>query len=142
MSLSRLFKRKTPPYHSCDTKKAEAPSSSSQTLQQSPKFIKQLSKFELEERRLKGLCFNCDEPFTRGHRCKKLFWLELLDQEDEAAEVAAKTVKEEQPEISLNAIIEVSSMQKMLVKGELGSKSVLALIDSGNTHSFVSKNVI
>ena len=27
-------------------------------------------------RRDRGLCFNCDERFMLGHRCKKLFLLE------------------------------------------------------------------
>lgn len=55
------------------------------TLLQSSKsrFIKQLYISELEDRRLKGLSFNCDEPFTKGHRYKKLFWLELIDEDDE-----------------------------------------------------------
>lgn len=25
---------------------------------------------EMKERREKGLCYNCDEKYTRGHRCK------------------------------------------------------------------------
>ena len=34
----------------------------------------------MEERRKKGLCFNCDEKFRPGHHCKsaKLFLLEGL----------------------------------------------------------------
>lgn len=36
---------------------------------QGPKFAKQLIKFEMEERHLRGLYFNCDEAFTRGHHC-------------------------------------------------------------------------
>jgi len=27
----------------------------------------------MAERRRSGLCFNCDEPFSRGHKCKHLF---------------------------------------------------------------------
>ena len=35
--------------------------------------IRRLSPMEMKERRDKGLCFNCDEKFAPGHRCKKLF---------------------------------------------------------------------
>ncbi|KAL0373235.1 UNVERIFIED_CONTAM: hypothetical protein Scaly_1005100 [Sesamum calycinum] len=32
--------------------------------------IKHLSPLEMHARRVKGLCFNCDERFVPGHRCK------------------------------------------------------------------------
>ncbi|XXG54039.1 hypothetical protein AAC387_Pa03g2016 [Persea americana] len=38
--------------------------------------IKKLSYAELKERRDKGLCFNCDEKFGPGHRCRRLFLIE------------------------------------------------------------------
>ena len=31
--------------------------------------IKNLSETEMQTHREKGLCYNCDEKFTRGHRC-------------------------------------------------------------------------
>lgn len=34
---------------------------------------------EQQERRRQGLCFNCDEPYVRGHHCKRLFYLESSD---------------------------------------------------------------
>ena len=37
----------------------------------------------MEERRTKGLCFNCDETFSKGHQCKKLFWVELVESDEE-----------------------------------------------------------
>lgn len=30
-------------------------------------------------RRRQGLCFNCDEPYVRGHVCQRLFYLEVDD---------------------------------------------------------------
>ena len=41
------------------------------------KTIKKLTPIELNERRTKGLCFNCDEKFVPGRRCKKLFFIEV-----------------------------------------------------------------
>ena len=38
--------------------------------------IRRLSPTEMKERRDKGLCFNCDEKFAPGHRCKELFFIE------------------------------------------------------------------
>ena len=39
--------------------------------------IKHLSEVKMREHREKGLCYNCGEKFTRGHRCaeKKLYLL-------------------------------------------------------------------
>ena len=40
--------------------------------------LQMLSPTQIEEKRRKGLCFNCDEKFQPGHQCKsaKLFLLE------------------------------------------------------------------
>ena len=32
---------------------------------------KRLSWEEMQKRRAQGLCFNCDERFTSGHRCRQ-----------------------------------------------------------------------
>lgn len=52
----------------------------------------------MAERRAKGLCYNCDEQYEPGHQCKKLFWLEISDEETMTQEAA------DEPEISLHAI--------------------------------------
>lgn len=50
--------------------------------------IKKLLPMELKERREKGLCFNCDERFKPGHRCKKLFFIEgIYDDEEGYADI-------------------------------------------------------
>jgi hypothetical protein len=42
----------------------------------------------MKDRRERGLCFNCEEKFRRGHHCKKLFLIEGIylgeDHNDEA----------------------------------------------------------
>ena len=55
--------------------------------------IKRLSLPEQEERRRQGLCFNCNERYTRGHNrvCKRIFFINGVDittAEDAAAEDA------------------------------------------------------
>ena len=38
--------------------------------------IKRLSPFELKIRRVKSLCYNCDDKYAPGHKCKiKFFYL-------------------------------------------------------------------
>lgn len=43
-----------------------------------PSHMKQLSCLDMEERRSRGLCLNCDELFAPGHKCKRLFSLEMV----------------------------------------------------------------
>jgi hypothetical protein len=44
---------------------------------------RQLSQAEMTQRRANGLCYNCDERYVQGHRCKKLFFLEVADPDDD-----------------------------------------------------------
>ena len=44
-----------------------------------PRIFRRLTPAEQVERRRQGLCFNCDEPYVRGHICKRLFYLETSD---------------------------------------------------------------
>ena len=38
----------------------------------------------MDERRAKGLCFNCDSKYSKGHKCgeKKLFYIDCEEEED------------------------------------------------------------
>jgi len=38
----------------------------------------------LEEKRAKGLCYNCDNKYMKGHKCaeKKLFHIECEEEEE------------------------------------------------------------
>jgi hypothetical protein len=51
------------------------------TPPQRPRY-RQLSPTEMTERREKGQCFNCDERFSRNHRCKARFLLFITDDEE------------------------------------------------------------
>lgn len=46
--------------------------------------FKRLSPTEMAERRRQGLCYNCDEPYMRGHKCQRLFYLEVTDFDEDA----------------------------------------------------------
>jgi hypothetical protein len=44
-----------------------------------------LTPQQLEERKVKGLCFNCDNKYSKGHKCgeKKLFYIDCEEEEEE-----------------------------------------------------------
>lgn len=97
--------------------------------------VRRLNQAEMEERRRLGLCYNCDEKYGRGHNkvCKRLF---LLDSkvEDEDDDTAA-----ESPVFSLHAVAGVARGNTMQVQVALGETTLVALLDTGSTHSFIAE---
>ncbi|XP_077236504.1 uncharacterized protein LOC143878006 [Tasmannia lanceolata] len=108
--------------------------------------VRKVSPAELQERRAKGLCYNCNEKFSPGHRCKKLFVIEacleevdgdvIMEDEDTLEEHSTEV-----PEISLNAISGVRAPETMRVKGSIERVAAMVLIDSGSTQNFVSETL-
>ena len=110
----------------------------------------------LDQRRMLGLCFRCGEKYSPGHQCRRqLFKMEggegneeeALDKEGEEDEMKeehpSETLEEEQGpeggEISFHAL-KGGSMGKIIkVKGQVGKKKLMVLIDSGSTHSFLNE---
>uniref|UniRef100_M0ZR12 Uncharacterized protein n=1 Tax=Solanum tuberosum TaxID=4113 RepID=M0ZR12_SOLTU len=58
--------------------------------QQPVRFVKKLTRSEMDERLLKGLSFNY-ELFTQGYQCKKLFWIDSIHDEEQFAEKEGNT---------------------------------------------------
>jgi hypothetical protein len=105
--------------------------------------IKRLTQAEQEERRRLGLCYNCDDKFTRGHNrvCKRLFLLEGFKEEDDGAatETAEDVGTEDTPVFSVQALAGVAFTDTMKLEVGLGSASLVALLDSSSTHNFISE---
>jgi hypothetical protein len=61
----------------------------------------------MQERHRQGLCYNCDEPYVRGHQCQRLFYLESPDfladdvVEDESADDGAELALADAPTTAL-----------------------------------------
>jgi len=99
-----------------------------------------LSPQEMAERRRQGLCYNCDEPYVQGHRCQRLFYLEVSDF-DESEELDPEKDPENSelpPLISLHAITGIRPEETMQLRVNIGNHELTALLDSGSTHNFVS----
>lgn len=95
---------------------------------------------EMMERRRQGLCFNYDDPYVRGHKCDRLFYLEVTDcDEEEVSNVAPSPAQDDdQPLISLYAITGIKSAETMQLHVTIGTHTFTALVDSGSSHNFIS----
>jgi hypothetical protein len=105
---------------------------------------RRLSPAEMQDRRSRGLCFNCDERFVPGHRCKKLFVIEGIytdEGDEEEPQILEEIGEDEEPIISLHALTGSPNPQTMRVRGSLGKLGVTVLMDSGSTHSFINPEV-
>ena len=116
-----------------------------------PRF-RRLTTAEQLERRRQGLCFNCDEQYARGHVCKRLFYLETVDEyataEDEGAvppEDSATPVEEPTANalvVSMYALAGIRTENTMLLPVSLKGERLLALLDTGSTHTFLQGHVM
>lgn len=95
------------------------------------------------EKIAKGLCYFCDQPYERGHRCKfkepQLFTVEVPgdEVEEELQDSESNDIVFSDPCISVNALVGNPTFQTMRVKGMVQGKPLHILIDSGSTHNFL-----
>ena len=91
----------------------------------------------MQKRRALGLCFNCNEKFTVGHKCQ-VSQILLLDRNSSTEEILCGEVNEElprvegkeemqtEPKISLHTLAEWSVAMTMRVKEMIYSQEVIA----------------
>jgi hypothetical protein len=106
-----------------------------------------LTPQQLEERKEKGLFFNCDNKYSKGHKFgeKKLFYIDCEEEEEQEQEqepsqdenVEEISSEELTPTISCNALFGISTPQTLDIEGYIKKKKVIVLIDFGSTHSFI-----
>jgi hypothetical protein len=109
--------------------------------------FRRLTPAEQLERRRQGLCYNCDEPFVRGHQCKRLFYLEssnYMDDEDGSGDAGVAVGEEETVPVdanalvvSLHAVAGILTENTMVVSTTIQGQRLLALLDTGSTHNFI-----
>ncbi|KAA8548911.1 hypothetical protein F0562_000595 [Nyssa sinensis] len=105
--------------------------------------VRKMSPAEIAERREKGLCYNCNEKFSPGHRCRKLFVIEACREDDDSdvimeEEDVVEDGVEAKPEISFHAISGTHAPETMRVNGSIGHIATIVLVDSGSTHNFIN----
>lgn len=120
--------------------------------------IRRLSPSEMDARRAKGLCFNCDDKFSPRHRCKaKQFLLLLTDSEDQPPPADLAVLEpsllepdpgsEDSPplcehfQLSRTALVGSLTPKTLRVQGMVRELVVTILIDSGSSHNIMQPRI-
>jgi hypothetical protein len=103
--------------------------------------LKRLSQEEQAERRRHDLCFNCNEPYNRGHNrvCRRIFFMDGIEIEGADDDQTSPNQGEDAPVFSLQAIAGVPIYKSLQVQASLGAATVVALLDTGSTHNFIAE---
>jgi hypothetical protein len=117
-----------------------------------PLKIQKLTRAEMAERQLKGLCYNYDDKYFSSHKCKeqKIFITISKDISEEDVETPLVSESPEiiditppldppevEPVISVNALTVFSAPQTLKLIGYIKHRKVIILVDSGSTHNFI-----
>ncbi|GKD80031.1 hypothetical protein Tco_1342652, partial [Tanacetum coccineum] len=120
------------------------PAQTTVTTNSKPLAIKWISPAERQERMSKGLCFNCDTRWTRGHKCPGKFLLLMTEDEDDtgtAVQDEGEDVVESGDISILNSLVGHGSPRSLQLWGAIGKEDVHVLIDNGSTHNFIRPDV-
>nr|XP_023903579.1 uncharacterized protein LOC112015403 [Quercus suber] len=118
--------------------------------------VKKITAAQMKERKKRGFCYNCDEKWAPGHKCKQatLFLLEGVEVTSDSScndpvvelvnggSMKRRQDEEAEPEITLYALVGSPNPGRMRVKGKVNSVSLVILVDSGSTHNFIDATVI
>jgi hypothetical protein len=132
------------------------PKPANPTTPSAPLKIQKLTRAEMAERQLKGLCYNCDDKYFPGHKCKEqnLFMAiseDIQEDDDDTSPVPESPETSEinppsdppaeEPIISLNALTGFSAPQTLKLIGYIKHRKVIILVDSGSTHNFIHRRI-
>ena len=116
-----------------------------------PISFKRLLKEELAAHHENGLCFNCDEKFSRGHRCSSKFFLLITDDDEfvlrdiptmEAHHLEIEQGDQSQAQISFHTISGRVALETLRLVGCVSNHWVLILIDGGSTYNFIQERLV
>jgi hypothetical protein len=108
----------------------------------------------MAKRQLKGLCYNCDEKYFLGHKCKEKNIFMAISEDILEEDVETPLVFESpeihditppldplevEPIISINTLIGFSAPQTLKLIGYIKHHKVIILVDSGSTHNFIHR---
>ncbi|RZR85658.1 hypothetical protein BHM03_00012677 [Ensete ventricosum] len=111
-----------------------------------PLLLKKLTREELRDLSVKGLCWHYDEPWSCDHCFKKgylLLLIEPLEDVEEVQEYEVEVTDEEEQsvDITMHALAGYANPQTMKIGGFLKQQSITILIDIWSTNNFMNNKV-
>ncbi|CAM8968817.1 unnamed protein product [Rhodiola kirilowii] len=123
--------------------------------------VKRLTPAEMAARRDRGLCFNCDDQFTPGHRCRPKFLCLIVDDESlhpdppdnpqsdlNPIDMNPNPIDSEpdinptdNPSISLHALEGHFVPTTLRLEASIYGKPIVVLVDGGSTHNFMQTRI-
>jgi hypothetical protein len=106
----------------------------------------------MDECQLKGPCYNCDDKYFSGHKCKEqnpfMAISEEISEEDAETPLVSESPEitditppsdplEVEPIISLNDLTIFSAPETLKLISYIKHRKVIILVDSGSTHNFI-----
>jgi hypothetical protein len=121
-----------------------------------PLKIQKLTRAEMVEQQLKCICYNCDDKYFSGHKCKEhsIFMAVSEDVSEDDVEAPLVSMSPEPNDmippsnspkvelvISLNSLNGFSTPQTLKLIGYIKHRKVIILVDSGSTHNFSHRHI-
>ena len=113
--------------------------------------FKRLSPTELARRWEKGLFFNCEEKYSRGHKCSSSCFLFVTEDDECLQEIdpgplsptSLATSQDKLPaQIILHALSGHGAPETLRVTGLIANHQVQILIDGRSTHNFQQQELV
>ncbi|KAH1250154.1 hypothetical protein GmHk_05G013373 [Glycine max] len=160
------------PFFLCPTSPFSLPTFFSLTLSQTdtsltppnprpnpPPPFKRLTSDEIAFRRERGLCFNCDEKYHRGHQCASRVFLLLAEDRDTIPIPDSPLITSLDPDpdpsfdpahnpdpypaqLSLNSMAGHLAPETLRFIATIASNNVVLLVDGGSTHNFIQLQLV
>ena len=119
--------------------------------------FRRMTEAETQEKCRKGLCFRCDEKLGPGHRCKRrelqVLWMmhdeEIVEDgknEPEPSFLVSEPVNSNKealpPSLSLSSLVGLSTPHSLKLRGQIGDRDAVVLVDSGASHNFLATTLV
>ncbi|CAN6284989.1 unnamed protein product [Urochloa humidicola] len=105
------------------------------------------------QRRAKGLCMKCGEPYSPQHKCPTQVSLQLVEElleileqqtsdNDATSNASTSESDEELLTLSVNAVEGTMGLKTIRLQGLIQNQEVLILVDSGSSSTFIHQDLV
>ena len=118
--------------------------------------MRRLTQEEIASRRKRGLCFNYDERYHRGHRCTSRAFLFIFEEGDPNSPLINQPDPQLEPQtlnqldsldpyptqISFNSLAGNVAPETLRFMGTINDHPVVLLVDDDSTHNFIQHQIM